>query len=104
LAWVIAKHFAEQRDGLIQIVVAGGCFRPNPRDQLRAAKTLAVMLDQHQERVKDLRGEDNGFAFPRKAASDGVEAKRAKFVKFPRHIRDLQLFISIDLPAGGRLG
>jgi hypothetical protein len=62
------------------------------------------MFDQHQEGIKDLGGEANGCAVAQKAAPGGVEAKRAKFVKFPRHIRDLQQFISIDLPAGGRLG
>jgi hypothetical protein len=104
LARVIIKDLAQEGNGLIQVVVAGGCFGPDPRNQIRAAKTLAAMFDENEEGIKDLGGEGNGCSVAQEAAPGGVEAKRAKLVKFPRH-KEIHnnLFLLTCLP-GEKLG
>jgi hypothetical protein len=80
LARIIVEHLAENSDGLIQVVLADRCSGPDPGNQFSAGKTLALMFDQHEQRVKDLGREDNDCAEAQKAASGGIEAKGAKLV------------------------
>jgi hypothetical protein len=74
LARVIVEDLAEDADPLIHVVLADGDFGPYPGNQLRAAKTLAVMFDKDEEGIQDLGRADNGGAIEQKA-SGGVEAK-----------------------------
>jgi hypothetical protein len=97
LARVIVKDLAQDGHGLIQVVLADGCLGPYPRNQLRAAKTLAVMFDQHEERVKDLGREENGGAVAQKTASGVVQAKRAKLVEVPWHSEDTDSYNNLLL-------